>query len=403
MATKQCSPTGNLLRRSRLFSLPLPLRKPQAVNEDIRDSSSSGTRSTIYPTHAAIETPQSSLCRGDWGLKRPLPLRTTTSSSTPVIRVQKIDSTAHIVDFESASDHVQTLRKVQEMNIPVVKQRHLSNIARYASALEDDLLPSSANSVAALGKSRQPRRWKYRGPFVAGLEQGKFDTYLDKQVKSRRDRFLRYLWAKVVEKHRETMKKKSIDEGLDDESSDVKLSPQDFAAALVKLRQERTELWRYIREFFNLSDELLFSAAAESSIDGPPATHPTAGLSYLASDAVTPNHPTFGPTRVAAPVPTRALADRVSMAGSRGFDKVGVGGIVAQGSSGLVADAGAASGNERGGSKVWAHPQRMSVNASGRINLRVTPGHVDSRSVWKDVAYTKPEEPEEDEPQARKR
>src|SRR5690348_438613 len=105
------SPTANLLRKSRLFSLPPSLSPPAPTATSSRVSESE-TATLPYPIRAAIETPSSSLANGDWGLKRPLPSKSTTgSSSTPVVRVNKLDTFEHITDFESAADHTVTLKK----------------------------------------------------------------------------------------------------------------------------------------------------------------------------------------------------------------------------------------------------------------------------------------------------
>src|SRR5947207_4919817 len=105
------SPAANLLRKSRLFALP-PSLSPPVQPPTSSQVSESDTATLPYPIRAAIETPRSSLARGDWGLKRPLPSKsTTTSSSSPVVRVNYLDTFEHITDFESAADHTVTLEK----------------------------------------------------------------------------------------------------------------------------------------------------------------------------------------------------------------------------------------------------------------------------------------------------
>lgn len=98
--------------------LPPPLPRPSSelTATETRDSD---TATLPYPTHASIQTTETSLGRGDWGLKRPLPLKSTTGSSTPIIRIDNIDSIDHITDFNSAADHVLTLRKWQELDMPI--------------------------------------------------------------------------------------------------------------------------------------------------------------------------------------------------------------------------------------------------------------------------------------------
>merc|ERR1711939_1164094 len=119
MTAARLSPAASLLRNSKLFALPpslsLPLTEPSSEPLAFSD-----TATTPYPLQAALETPTSSLNRGDWGLKRSLPVKTTTSSGTPTIRIQRgIDTPEHVADFESAADHVITLRKFQELNLRV--------------------------------------------------------------------------------------------------------------------------------------------------------------------------------------------------------------------------------------------------------------------------------------------
>lgn len=113
------SPAASLLRNSKLFALPPTIALPAAPpsSDQIFDSD---TATTIYPTHAAIQTTSISLSRGDWGFKRPLPSKAFNKTNNPVIRlVQGIDTPEHVADFESAADHALTLRKFQELNHPL--------------------------------------------------------------------------------------------------------------------------------------------------------------------------------------------------------------------------------------------------------------------------------------------
>jgi hypothetical protein len=118
MASRSVSPGGALLRASRVFSMPPPLPRP-AGEMTANGSYNSESATLPHPIHMSITTPQSSLLKGDWGLKRPLPLRSTTKSSTPVIRVEKMDTFEHITEYGSAADHTLSLRKWHEMGIPL--------------------------------------------------------------------------------------------------------------------------------------------------------------------------------------------------------------------------------------------------------------------------------------------
>lgn len=113
------SPAASLLRNSKLFALPPPIALPAAPPSSDQVAASD-TATTVYPRYAAIETTTISGSRGDWGFKRPLPLKTTKTTSNPVVRlVRGIDTPEHVADFESAADHALTLRKFQELHIPI--------------------------------------------------------------------------------------------------------------------------------------------------------------------------------------------------------------------------------------------------------------------------------------------
>jgi hypothetical protein len=231
MTAARLSPTASLLRNSKLFTLPpsvsLPPVRPSAEAEAYSDSAT-----THYPTRAAIETPRSSLHAGDWGLKRALPLKSTTRTSTPTIRLPgHIDSESHVTDFESAADHVVTLKKWQNID-PYLVYKSTPNSARdwriegvfkpnldntTETRIDSSRLPETiSNTVPAhLQESLQqfwsdqkaeaesrgvdstsydqpaPRtntalrhaRWKYTGPWLAGMTNSEFNMLL-KQVTS---------------------------------------------------------------------------------------------------------------------------------------------------------------------------------------------------------------------------
>src|ERR1700710_2293162 len=118
MASRSVSPGGALLRASRVFSIPPPLpRTPSDLSSTAVFSSDTAT--LPHPIHLSVITPQSSLARGDWGFKRPLPLRSTTKTSTPVIRIESIDTYEQVTEFGSAADHSLTIKKWEEMGVPI--------------------------------------------------------------------------------------------------------------------------------------------------------------------------------------------------------------------------------------------------------------------------------------------
>ena len=229
------SPTANLLRNSRLFSLPNPLPRPvvgETVGAGITKASDSAT--LPYPTHQAIVTTRSSLARGDWGLKRNLPARARVlQSSDPVLRITQLDTIEHVTDFDSAADHVRTRQKWEQMGVPMMKgMQQMGTINRTAStptsAFErrDDTTSYSARDgldesglrLQALKDNMQARklaeshngspqqfspvtlppvsaeihntrRWKHEGPWLPGQSAEEFVAYTSREIGKRREAF----------------------------------------------------------------------------------------------------------------------------------------------------------------------------------------------------------------------
>lgn len=123
LSRQSLSPTATLLRTSRLFSLPKPLPTPPVGEHFGSGTTRASDSATLpFPTHQAIATTKSSLARGDWGLKRPLPRRSRLLQvSDPVLRVTQLDTIEHVTDFDSAADHVRTRQKFEEMAVPMMK------------------------------------------------------------------------------------------------------------------------------------------------------------------------------------------------------------------------------------------------------------------------------------------
>jgi hypothetical protein len=227
------SPTANLLRNSRLFALPTPLPRPN-VGETYGAgiTRASETATLPYPTHQAITTTKSSLARGDWGLKRPLPARSRlVQVSDPVLRVTQLDTIEHVTDFDSAADHVRTRQKWEQLAVPMMKgmtqmrEYDLSNVPPGgAFEVRDDttsydtdlgldeaglylkVLRESAHRNGKNGKRFKPftpppvdadvhnsKRWKHDGPWLPGMNAEDFTEYISKEVLKRRTEFNSYL------------------------------------------------------------------------------------------------------------------------------------------------------------------------------------------------------------------
>ncbi|MCJ1391736.1 hypothetical protein MMC18_004601 [Xylographa bjoerkii] len=406
MASKRMSPTASLLRHSRLFSLPPPLPRPSQNSSTTAITFFSDTATQPYPTQASIETTQSSLARGDWGLKRPLPQQSTSATTTPVIRIGAIDTIDHITDFNSAADHTLTLRKWQEMNIPVSMlpvRKSVSNSEPLLSTFEDDL-----NRTEALGanSSEDSKRWKYRGPWLAGKSEGEFEDYITKKIKRRRTEFRKYMRNWLREKMTAAARRDAIDKGEDLPTTNVKISEEELQTEIIKLRHDPAELWVLIWRFLDLpgsppgqhehaSDAMrringvVGEDQANKDIErGPPTMHPSAGLSYLRTASHVPNHPILGPMSTQPPVIARILKHTSLASNTDRGGLVGIGGVVAQDSGRHVFKG---SGSKQwtefdpdleGGAKGWAHPQRASIDPRGTIKLTVDRASDDTIALW---------------------
>ena len=375
MSMKKVSPTANLLRTSRLFSLPPPLPKPSL---DLTGSaifeSDSATRP--HPTHAAIETTNSSLGRGDWGLKRPLPLRSTTKSSTPTIYIDNVDSIDHITDFGSAADHVLTLRKWQEMGTPLSMAEDKSIRASMQQARHPrSVFESSHDNTFHDDSDPLKKRWKYRGPWLAGKTQGEFKQYMERDIKSRRLDFKRFLRERLTEDRRVARLREATEGGEDLEGPDsVTVSEGDVELYIKGLRKDEHKLHKLVEEYLDLPRD---RGTATTTYDkkGPPTTHPSAGLSYIRTGSYTYNHPLLGPQEDPAPIQARVIRPQTTAAFAK-HDRalIGVGGVVAEddrftftrdftGITGYNPDI-------PGGAKLYIRvPTRASVDSRGRIEI----------------------------------
>lgn len=441
--TAELTTTARLLRNSRLFSLPKPLKTPVAGyrmggqgGEEVPDSAT-----LPYPTRAAVTTHAKSLSKGDWGLKRELP-RKAFRTSTPVLRVQAVDSIDHITEFESAADHVLTLQKIQEMNIPVVLPKgmewrqsdRMGNFQKApASAFEEFCDPKQRPKEPFLVQEdaykptgwgineidrRNRRRWRYDGPWIAGMPTGDFQEYVSSVIKNKRAEFRDWLRKELTRRRSLIAQKKeaiNVDAGvgpadepeadsfaaeiLEEVSEGNKTpAPDTVDADILDLRNHPRELFSLIWKFLDLpghlpSFEKDLGAFAEENIDiehGPPVTHPSAGLSYLRPVRQLYNHPALGPMQDSPPVPGRQL-QRPSRAAPQ---VLGVGGVAVARHNNKISDDGQ-TGNvssllKQGGQKLWVHVDNASIDSKGNIKLAIRGSHTDNVNVW----YPEPREDE---------
>ena len=398
MTSRVASPTANLLRHSRLFSLPPPLPKPShefaAQVERFSD-----TATLPYPIHATIETTPSSLSRGDWGLKRPLPLKSTTSTSTPLVRVSAIDSIDHITDFSSAADHTLTLYKWQEMavSISVNQPRRTTfedtgsfNRAKI-SVFEQDRNPTDPSTP---GPTNATHRWKFRGPWLAGKTEGEFQIYVEKEIKRRRSEFIAFLAQWLRNRHVDKGKPDTV-HPRETRVEERTIPDEELQSEIIKLRKDPAQLWPLIWEFLDLPGEAPTDKVArsinEALDEGPPTTHPSAGLCYLRTDSHVYNHPILGPVISPPPVISRVLTHQGGIL-NQNKTTLGVAGVVA-----IPSNHGGSAREDakhyaalpkfdpelEGGAKTYVQPQEASIDSRGRIKLRALRALRNNVLVWK--------------------
>ncbi|KAJ6169280.1 hypothetical protein N7497_002123 [Penicillium chrysogenum] len=370
MASARLSPTANLLRNSRLFALPKTLKRRN--DQTVRESD---TATLPHPIRASIVTPQSSLARGDWGLKRPLPAKSTSEkSSRPVVRVHALDTYEHVTDFESAADHTVTLEKFQELHMPMSLPPNV--VPRHQSPFETHL----DNTETSQGLQEPGvKQFRHSGPWLAGQTEAEFAAYL-KQVARNKPELLQKLREQFVAKRSAEIRKQAQDNGEDLEAHPATVTDAEFNDYIKTLRNDPFALGPVVFELLDLASSPAVPSerigrkyyqspasklsSFEYAISGPPKTHPSAGLSYTRSHALIHNHAQFGPQAHQRPVEARILRPKGRFKGRMARALAGIGGIA-------VEDLNAMTFVEQGTppGKYWVTPIRASVDSDGRIGL----------------------------------
>jgi len=343
-----------------MFSIPKPL---QVKDLGLGLGRHSDTATTPYPLHLSITAPQESRLGGDWGLKRPLPKAKLSKTSTPIVRVNHIDAIEAVTDYGSAAGHSQLVEKFQEMNIHVtVRATPLPSTGPSGdemdgliSVFEEDF------DVTDLPVEKSPRlnsvRWKFSGPWLAKLTEKEFRDYVTKEVRSRKAEFREFLCKRLALALSREATSKAIDQGIEPPP------PRDAGtitnAELVPYMRylrgaRRIHLYNLISQFLDLppaqphqnsgimrhtiskyrsartpsafDDDNSVQAPVKSpyGVEGPPITHPSAGISYLRTSSFMENHPLYGPQDGHSPVLSRIISPSRRSEGP----KLGVGGFV---------------------------------------------------------------------------
>ena len=430
-ATARLSPSASLLRNSRLFALPPPLA-PSSQEVSSAPEGRSDTSTLPYPTRAAIEAPMFAVNKGDWGLKRPLPLKSTMKSMTtgktgaPIIRIQGgIDTREHIADFESARDHAHTLKKWQNLHMPIsAPQVDTSGRETPSESVFDSSYDNTSNLPNITGHGREntgvwpnvppeflsnvnpqgqpvrrtfttpaPKRWRYDGPWLAGMSGMEFEAYLANQVRTRKAEFKEKVRAHMIAEKTSGQKAEAMEkgEGVGSASEPIEVTENELAEYMRTLRTKPETFGTLITDFLDLPEGPAFPKSAQfyesdrwhngrSTVAarvytdaGPPKTHPSAGLSYLkiGPKVYARNDPVYGPLALNQPIQARVLKTRRQATAVMG--SLGVAGVVANTveTSGVRSNIFEAFSPKAGGHKRVVRPVSASVNSNGTVNLSV--------------------------------
>lgn len=422
MSSKRFSPTASALRSSRFFSLPPPLqRPPEYVSSNAFISNPQSNTATLpYPVQQAVTSSPSSAARGDWGLKRSLPWRSVRRANNPTFRINAVDTREHVTDFDPALDLTVTREKFAELGMPIttVDRRPSHRNRKGARSVFDPALDNTDRDAPGIDPTtkEEMRRWKFEGPWLGGLSEGEFLHYVEKELRNRKDEFLAFV--RQQEAQRRHLDRSHSNTAAYGRNRPVAKTPatmtdQEFAAVLRELRSNfspSSSLAEHITRFLDLPElapsSQAFGKSTNSAADkiysaqrtmstGPHTTHPSAGLSYLRSDAVLSTHRIYGP--LARPPPHVARVLQSDIVG-RAQPVLGVAGFAAEEGStlktgrlpttevarqtalGLQKRNALVKEDERyktigvaieGGTKIWVEPVRASVDEAGMVKLHV--------------------------------
>lgn len=397
MAARNASPTAQLLRSSRLFSLPRPL--PEPVQEGQLAPFQAGSSTLPYPVRQAITRPNALRKKEEWGLKRSLPSKAAGKAWKPTINIIEQDGHEEITEYKSATDHTRTLQKWQEMAIPMrqMKSRERTMSGQLRTAQDS---PQSAFNRASDITDRkeyerrvqmenegkpdgdwQTKLWKYNEIPVSDMTDGDFELFLQRRVGQHHssDRFKEWLRQRMIDdamilKRDEHLRSSGGKSAFNEFAVRKKvLATIDVEARLKQLRGLRLDkdstLNKYMEEYLQLPPQRERVSALFGGRKGnrgtdvhlPLTTHPSAGLSYMSSKTYLDNHPVSGPRAEHKPV----LARTLSVAGKY---VLGVGGVTIQpkfeNSGPTELDV-----VTPGGAKRWITPEFAAVDDKGRIQL----------------------------------
>lgn len=280
---------------------------------------------------------------------------------------------------------------------------------KHRSVFDDDI---DTTVFLRDNRSQDDTRWKFSGPWLAGLAEGEFQTYVAKEVGRKKSEFREYLRESCALALTIEARLKAQADGLTmgevETVAASEISEEELSLYIRRIRKDFSVLYRQIRAFLDLApppapttphseyyDELSppqRSSVAEVSTSpyaesGPPKTHPSAGLFYGRHSSWIYNHALYGPQESHPPVEARIVNPKNA---SGGQPLLGVAGVVTNIPAGFPQfDIRASPTQGRsnrsvpgllfvepdkyGGSKTWVDPKHAYIDSRGKIVLAVLP------------------------------
>lgn len=329
-----------------------------------------------------------------------------------------MDSTEHVTDFQSASDHTMTLKKFQALNLPisVPSARHgdRDTVARHPKSVFEEDGDITAIDEPGQASATENKRWKFKGPWLAGMTDGEFNKWLEKSVRARRSEFQAYLKEMYAAELTEEQRSQAVRDNLPvpPKLEAHHITDAQFIAHLKDLRQDRLVLFRHVSRFLDLAPLTTdsrfmatmkynrpqqFDKQSPYGVNGPPVTHPSAGLSYLRTHNFIDNHPVYGPQKYHPVVKARILKPR-NMATGVHEPIIGVAGFIADrpvdqrilGRGIQSTPRGRALAylelEQKGGTKLYYNLDSATIDSTGKVRIGISdPGNPFTELVAKEL------------------
>ncbi|GAA5914081.1 hypothetical protein JCM8208_005135 [Rhodotorula glutinis] len=275
MAAPSSSTYSALLRRSKLSSLTPSVEQ-------------------VYTTSPA------NLARGNWGLKRPLPQASTTTS--PFVRLFDLDSPEGRTTFRKATREAQYVKKWSETGVGLNSDAYAARNSYNGtnsrawdrlpvqSRFVDGDAPGAIRQVPAASGHHQHAAAPPRMPNFFAMSEREFERFLA-DLGERRDEFRTFVLREAASSAQQTE------------------SPDEFDL-YAHAQRNPLELVRLVERFLRLPSPTSPASPTHSSASTLPQVHPTLALQYAS--------PTPLESALAAPIPGRLLGPSPDASSSRG-------------------------------------------------------------------------------------